>query len=488
MIRTPPKRNASRSPDNSRPYKRATTSSPEEGEVDDDKPMPLASLPSRPASPMTPPAKFETKVKFPFKKKNGVEHRAPLPSGSKPESKGKATAVIYERSEEDERRIRDKEPHWKQRPSNLEVSRRKPLADHWEPSLNNARDKERSRLPGWHHDHDERDHRNKRGKLPFDRYSYPAISYSRPSPEMTYNSRPSPSPSRSPPSSSSTHRGKHRLPSQHECSYNFTPPRRDYGVDRIRDKQREKDDAWDRDRDSRYPDDDYSRRGDRQYSNRDWERGREREPDRAYNMDNHDRYWRPTTSPQQDYHRRNRDEYDYHRSPYDGDRKRDMDRYRPPDSPGPSTYTTSSAYPPRSFSPAHTSDRPRTPPPPSSPPPPPPPEPKDETLPYDHPTVSISLPTRRPGAPLDLHSPAPLPLPPAAESAIKQDRERKDAEDSRSEVNGIPVEGKVGMVKKREPVRRTRKEEYEAYGRSFEGCGMQSDYDVTTKLGEGTFG
>lgn len=28
----------------------------------------------------------------------------------------------------------------------------------------------------------------------------------------------------------------------------------------------------------------------------------------------------------------------------------------------------------------------------------------------------------------------------------------------------------------------------EAYGREFVGCGVQSDYDLTTKLGEGTFG
>jgi serine/threonine-protein kinase BUR1 len=481
MVRTPPKRTASRSPDNDRPYKRATTSSPEEGEVkdDDDHKPPLASLPPRPVSPIIPALKFETKVKFPFKKKNGVETSAPPPSGFKPELKGKATAVIYERSEEDERRIREKEQHWKQRPSNLEVSRRKPLADHWEPSFDNTRDKERSRLAGssWQHDHDERDHRSRRGKPPSDWNSYLDRRHGRSSPSL----------SRSPPSSSSTHRGKHRLPSHRECSpvYNFSPPRRDYGVDRIRDKQREKDDAWEHDRDIRYPDDDYSRRDDRQFANREWERGREREPDRAYNMNNGDRYWRPAASPQQDYHRR--DEYDYHRPSHDGDRRRGMDSYRP-SSPGPSTRTTPSAYPPRSFSPAHTADGPKTPPPPSDPPPPPPPEPKDETLPYDHPTVSISVPIRRPGAPLDLHSPTPLPLPPPAESVLKQERERKDAEDSRGEVDGMPMEGRVGVVRKREPVRRTRKEEYEAYGRSFEGCGMQSEYDVTTKLGEGTFG
>ena len=36
--------------------------------------------------------------------------------------------------------------------------------------------------------------------------------------------------------------------------------------------------------------------------------------------------------------------------------------------------------------------------------------------------------------------------------------------------------------------RRTQKQEVQAYGRKFIGCGLQSDYDVTTKLGEGTFG
>ena len=38
------------------------------------------------------------------------------------------------------------------------------------------------------------------------------------------------------------------------------------------------------------------------------------------------------------------------------------------------------------------------------------------------------------------------------------------------------------------PARRTQKQEVQAYGHKFIGCGQQSDYDVTTKLGEGTFG
>ena len=40
----------------------------------------------------------------------------------------------------------------------------------------------------------------------------------------------------------------------------------------------------------------------------------------------------------------------------------------------------------------------------------------------------------------------------------------------------------------RPPLRRTREEEYKAYGRTFVGSGQQDDYDAMTKLGEGTFG
>src|ERR1700685_2782635 len=157
MVRTPPKRTASHSPDNGRPYKRFATSSPEEGEVNDDDEMPMAhaSLPPRPISPTRPPLKFETKVKFPFKKKNGAEPSAP----PKPDAKEKAkepVAVIYERSEEDERKIREKEQHRKQWPLHSDLSRRvshgsskSNLVDHWEPAQDYVgRDRDRSRLPG----------------------------------------------------------------------------------------------------------------------------------------------------------------------------------------------------------------------------------------------------------------------------------------------------------------------------------------------------
>jgi hypothetical protein len=40
----------------------------------------------------------------------------------------------------------------------------------------------------------------------------------------------------------------------------------------------------------------------------------------------------------------------------------------------------------------------------------------------------------------------------------------------------------------RQPLRRTREDEYKAYGRTFIGSGQHDDYDAMTKLGEGTFG
>ena len=101
-------------------------------------------------------------------------------------------------------------------------------------------------------------------------------------------------------------------------------------------------------------------------------------------------------------------------------------------------------------------------------------------------------PSMPPNAPRGDHSPSPLPLPPAREEDVQRAREKRavvgDAEEkggqgSESGTLAIPI-GK----KKREPVERSRKEEMEAYGRTFEGCGKQSDYNVTTKLGEGTFG
>lgn len=97
---------------------------------------------------------------------------------------------------------------------------------------------------------------------------------------------------------------------------------------------------------------------------------------------------------------------------------------------------------------------------------------KDVTLPQKHAPVSIAL--KRPPAPNDIHSPTPLPLPPAKEEVA----------------HGAPddKESRYRQVRKREVIRRSAEEEKEVYGRTFVGCGSQSDYSVTTKLGEGTFG
>lgn len=54
--------------------------------------------------------------------------------------------------------------------------------------------------------------------------------------------------------------------------------------------------------------------------------------------------------------------------------------------------------------------------------------------------------------------------------------------------SGIPNQPLLLPSKRSERVRRSRKEEEMAYGRVFPGCGSIHDYDITTKLGEGTFG
>lgn len=52
------------------------------------------------------------------------------------------------------------------------------------------------------------------------------------------------------------------------------------------------------------------------------------------------------------------------------------------------------------------------------------------------------------------------------------------------------TESKLTIVRKpkRKPVHRTREEEEAVYGHAFVGCGLQGDYAILTKLGEGTFG
>lgn len=94
------------------------------------------------------------------------------------------------------------------------------------------------------------------------------------------------------------------------------------------------------------------------------------------------------------------------------------------------------------------------------------------------------MPFKRPQAPRGDHSPSPYPLPPAHEDDVRRAQEEKDAAGGDSAAKSVVAPQR----RRREPVHRTRKEEMAVYGRTFEGCGHQNDYETTTKLGEGTFG
>jgi len=90
---------------------------------------------------------------------------------------------------------------------------------------------------------------------------------------------------------------------------------------------------------------------------------------------------------------------------------------------------------------------------------------KDSRLPSTHPPPSITI--SRPPAPGNIHS---LPNP----------RNR-----SRTKVRGRHSNH---LLFRNENSWHDRERKTKAYGRTFTGCGMQSDYEVMTKLGEGTFG
>ncbi|EJD05345.1 Pkinase-domain-containing protein [Fomitiporia mediterranea MF3/22] len=95
---------------------------------------------------------------------------------------------------------------------------------------------------------------------------------------------------------------------------------------------------------------------------------------------------------------------------------------------------------------------------------------------------AISYARRRPGAPHYRPSPPSLhgsaektsPAPPPVLST-------PTTAPAKAPANGV-------VKSKRVPVKRTREEEKAVYHRVFLGCGQRDDYDIVTKLGEGTFG
>ena len=510
MVPTPTKRHASNSPDGARPPKRALTSSPEEGEVDDATVLPgSANLPPRPASPPRPLAK--AKIAFPFKKKTDI-----VSNGVGVENRDKTLPIVYERSQEDERRIREADmKRTSIRGIQGDSRRRGPstLGDHWEPSY--SRDNPSIQRGGPRdggHYHGDRHHStyNSRDRDRSVREWRSEWDHSTSSSSIRGNhhrrdrdrdrATPSPSPpnrSRTPSSHSSQPREKHRLPAPRSPEPSFSPPHRNYSSDRVRDRDRKRDRGQDQDWERRHHDN----RSDHSHP-RNHERARE--PRQHESLDDHERYWRPelSTSVRHD-HSQDRNSWsrgdfvDHESRLEDGEEddealhragQRQLNGYHQSPHESPITITTPE--------PLRGSPRlgPHTPPPPSVSPPPPPP-PIDQHLPVEHALVSIPLPMKRPGAPKDMHSPPSLRLPVAEDidgNAPKDKHKtpetaRVDGHAPEKSLDSFHGRG-VPMVRKRVPVRRSPKEEEAAYGRVFKGCGKKSDYEITTKLGEGTFG
>ncbi|KAH9039616.1 kinase-like domain-containing protein [Lactarius pseudohatsudake] len=154
---------------------------------------------------------------------------------------------------------------------------------------------------------------------------------------------------------------------------------------------------------------------------------------------------------------------------YEAARSRAIDHYRPASPRQPSLPRR-----PRSLSP-HSA---RTPPQPRLPPPPSPPQSELQPPPSVVP-----------------HSPPSMPLLPT--HSLDDNGEHGNEVHARSPEKDI---SRVGEKPKeyqpssqpsrplRPPLRRSREEEYKAYGRTFVGSGQHDDYDAMTKLGEGTFG
>ncbi|KAG6857099.1 hypothetical protein H0H87_009660 [Tephrocybe sp. NHM501043] len=265
--------------------------------------------------------------------------------------------------------------------------------------------------------------------------------------------------------------------------------------------------------------------------------------DRRWSIDNRgygdDRHYRPGNySRQEDSYSSHRERDNYRGRDYD-DRRRREDTYSrrslSPVSPPPLPPSHSMPPPPEHRSFGGPPPQPKTPPPP-----PPPPDShlmsKDAILPDEHKSVSIAL--KRPSMPYEAHSPPSHRVPHSIddllsrkkndgmtmdvdrkqederrrEANMKRDEDRKREDDKKRQEGWVrpddrsrdeerkKLEGwkredrkeaeapKPRLMCKKDVVRRTADEEFKAYGRKFVGCGQQSDYDVTTKLGEGTFG
>lgn len=427
MLAVSTKRSAGDSPD-SRPVKRHMSYSPEEGELDDATPPPVSLAPGKTPSNSTPASKMPSKVPFPFKKKalpsNG--HAESLPDDTK-------ARQSYTRPGDEDRRRRD-DDGWRDvngRMSRVDGRSTRPV-DHWAPSHDS-----RGPRPPRRDSYDDR-YADERPYRPYSEVNNwePRRSHALVSPRPIRRTRsPSTAHSRSPSSSGSPGKEKHRLP---RPSVAEVEARGGYDSDRDRGRDYKRD-RW---RNSS-PVSSATGGEDRYYKARDtWSR-RDYSPESL---------------------RRN-DTWDVSR--------RDTDHYAP----------TSPRTPPRLPSPQSPREGLRTPLPPlpDSLPPRPNVEERPTFLPSTHAVVKIALP-KKPPTPKDRSPPVSL-------LAARESRKPEfDSNFNRLE-NSKPVEAVKAPAKtRRKPMQRAREEERAAYGRVFQGCGQQSDYEVINKVGEGTFG
>lgn len=475
---TPRKRQASRSPEHGRSAKRPLNSSPEEGEVDDSAPPPpILSIP-------LPPKPTTKRVPFPFKKKTD-----PAKNEADEAAASATPPNVFTKFEEDVNKKVAKDELKKPR-----LSRPPPgKMDHYEPPQRSllSRIEPREELQGRYSGHGGRRRSRSRSASPSNSYYRASDRHRLPLPR-------SPMASFSPPSTD-----KFR-----DRDYDRDRDRGDKDRDRDRDKDRDRDRDWDRDRDrDRYDD---SRRyrprspDDRNYRSDNWRRNDTREwtqrdvpympdrrstnrrDDRAYDHDRRDDHWTPRRSSLV--------------SP---------PRVPPPRTPTPPPIPSPS--PPPALPPLAEPRPPSLPPPPmpptdagprppsSTPPPAPPPDVrlKDTQVPLVHEQVKILA--QRPEAPRNVHSPTPLRLPPPPSAkAMAPVPERpierpplppppqatNEVKEDRKEIE----QAKLRMIQRKLPARRSQKVEMHAYDHGFIGCGLKSDYEATTKLGEGTFG
>ncbi|KAH8110277.1 kinase-like domain-containing protein [Phellopilus nigrolimitatus] len=477
---TSTKRSAPRTPDG-RPQKRRATSSPEDGELDDANASGSGQPGPSHAASVASGSSSKFRVPFPFKNKNNAVANVIDPlRDNRDRDRGRNRAIdrdrgrgrerewsqrppaVYERSEEDERRFRGEDVRWDdRRPRDVSANSWRGTGDHYEPSSSARVSYYPPRDIDWERERGRERERERVRARSRDTKPYSPPRRDVPAPlRSPSRSRSSLSPSRvrspvsrslSPQSQNNFERQKHRLPTPRSTSLAVSPA----GYE----SQRYSDDR-DRERDRGDHYDPYG------LESREYYRGRDRDHD-----------------PRGQYHREELEDWDRHYRPLTSHHDRDRERGRP-------RYSRSPAYrsPPRpAYNTLRSPDRAPPPPPALSPPPPPvDPEPPQAGLAPEalrvHQTVSFAL--KRPGAPLTARSPPSMSMgelkaTPAAPAPITYSQQPATAE--------MPTPAVVSR-KKRLPVKRTREEEKAAYQRVFSGCGRRDDYDIMTKLGEGTFG